>query len=196
MLLCFGPFLWLVWLGLHARLGVNPVEFVEHRTGDWTLNFFCITLAVTPLVRLTGWSWWMQRRRMLGLFVFFYACLHFLTYSVVDMELDFGDIAHDIRRHPFVLVGFSALMLLVPLAVTSTDRMIRRLKRWWVRIHYLVYPAAVLGVVHYLWLVKADRRRPLEYGAVVGALLLVRVGLWAKRKVLTPAPARVNLSRS
>ena len=135
MLLCFGPFFWLVWLGLHARLGVNPVEFVEHRTGDWALKFFCISLAVTPLVRTTGWSWWMQRRRMVGLFVFFYACLHFLTYTAIDMEFNLADILHDIVKRRYILVGFSSFVLLIPLAVTSTDAMIRRLKKWWLRIH-------------------------------------------------------------
>src|SRR5271170_551666 len=96
MVLCFAPFLWLVWAGFHAGLGVNPVEFVEHKTGDWALNFFCITLAVTPLVRMTGWSWWMQRRRMLGLFVAFYAALHFTTYFWLDMDLSVRDVLHDV----------------------------------------------------------------------------------------------------
>ncbi len=190
MLLCFAPFLRMVWLGLHAGLGVNPVEFVEHKTGDWALNFFCITLAVRPLARLTGWSWWMKRRRMLGLFVFFYAALHFLTYLCIDMELDLGDLLHDIAKRRYVLVGFSALVLITPLAVTSTDGMIRRLGKWWIPLHRLVYPAAVLAVIHYLWLVKADRRWPLRYGAVIGVLLAYR-GVVRLRKDFPrrPSPA-------
>ena len=173
-LACLAPFLALLWRGLHAGLGVNPVETVEHSTGDWALRLLCITLAVTPVVRMTGWSWWAKRRRMLGLYVSFYAALHFLTYLVFDVEGSVPDFLRDVRKRPYILVGAAALALLAPLTATSTDAMIRRLKRWWVRIHALIYPAAVLAVLHYLWLVKADRRAPLRYGAVVGALLAWR----------------------
>jgi methionine sulfoxide reductase heme-binding subunit len=170
------PLLRLVWAGLHARLGVNPVETVEHATGDWALNFLCITLAVTPLVRTTGWAWWMKQRRMLGLFVAFYATLHFLTYLTFDLEFEWGDLAHDIAKRPFILVGFLALLMITALAATSTDGMIRRLKKWWIRIHWLIYPAAVLAVIHYYWLVKSDHRWPLKYAAVVALLLAYRLG--------------------
>lgn len=184
---CLGPFLKLVWAGFHAGLGVNPVEFVEHRTGDWALNFFCLTLAVTPLVRLTGWSWWAKRRRMLGLFVVFYAVLHFATYFWLDQDLSLADVLVDVRKRPYICVGFSALVLLIPLTVTSTDLMIRRLKRWWSRVHYLVYPAAILGVIHFYWLVKRDKTKPLEYAAVLAALLAWRI--WKKFAGSGQAPA-------
>ena len=190
-LLCLAPFLKLVWGGFHAGLGVNPVEFVEHATGDWGLNFFCVTLAVTPLVRLTGWTWWMQRRRMLGLFVAFYATLHFLTYLLLDMELRFVEFLRDINRRPYIFVGFAAFVLLIPLTITSTDAMIRRLKKWWGRIHTLVYPAAILGVIHYLWLVKSDARRPLRYAAIIGLLLGYRVIMRARKSLSAAAPPPV-----
>lgn len=185
-LLCLAPFLRLVWAGFHAGLGVNPVEFVEHATGDWALNFLCITLAVTPLVRLSGWTWWMKQRRMLGLFVAFYAVLHFLTYLGIDMEFNLGDVAHDVYKRPYIFVGFSALVLLIPLTVTSTDAMIRRLKKWWGRIHKLVYLAAILGVIHYLWLVKSDKHRPLRYAAVLAILIGYRVVMQLRQLALDP----------
>jgi sulfoxide reductase heme-binding subunit YedZ len=188
-LLCLAPFLKLVWAGFHAGLGVNPVEFVEHATGDWVLNFFCLTLAVTPLVKLTGWSWWARRRRMMGLFVSFYAALHFTTYFWLDMDLSVADALKDLAKRPYICVGFSAFVLLIPLTITSTDAMIRRLKRWWGRIHMLVYPAAILGVVHYLWLVKRDKTRPLEYAGVIAALLLFRAAWRFTGRLRAPAPS-------
>lgn len=150
-------------------------------TGDWALNFFCISLTVTPLVRLTGWNWWRPRRRMLGLFVAFYAGLHFLTYLLIDQELDFAEVAADVQKRPYLLVGFLALVIVAILAATSTDAMIRRLKGWWVKLHMLVYPAAILGVLHYLWLVKADRSRPLRYAAVLAVLLGYRAFIAIRR---------------
>jgi sulfoxide reductase heme-binding subunit YedZ len=193
-LVCLGPLFKLVWAGFHAGLGVNPVEFVEHATGDWTLRFFMLTLAVTPLVRLSGWSWWAKRRRMLGLFVAFYAALHFTTYFWLDAGLSVTEALHDVAKRPYICVGFSALVLLIPLAATSTDAMIRRLKRWWVRIHWLIYPAAILGVVHYLWLVKRDKTRPLEYAAVLSALLLFRVVWYLRARLRTASVAAVLLA--
>ena len=144
---------------------------MEHATGDWALNFLCLTLAVTPLVRATGWSWWMRRRRMIGLFAAFYATLHFATYFILDMELDLAEFLRDAAKRPYILAGAGAFALLIPLAATSTDAMIRRLRAWWPRLHRLVYAAAVLAVIHYLWLVKADRSSPLRYAAVVAVLL-------------------------
>ena len=120
-LICLAPALRLVWLGTHAGLGVNPVEFVTHATGDWALNFFCVTLAVTPLVRLTGWSWWAKQRRMLGLFVFFYAALHFLIFLGLDLEFAFGDLGQEVVRRPYICVGFASLLILFALAATSTN---------------------------------------------------------------------------
>ena len=186
-LACLTPFLRLVWAGFHAGLGVNPVEFVEHATGDWALNFFCLTLAATPVARTTGWTWWLQRRRMLGLFVTFYAALHFTTYFWLDQDLSVADALKDVANRPYICVGFSALVLLIPLTITSTDAMIRRLKRWWGRIHMLVYPAAILGVVHYYWLVKRNKTKPLEYAAVLAVLLGFRV--WRKLRPKLSAPA-------
>lgn len=186
--MCLVPLLRLVWAGLHAGLGVNPVEFVEHNTGAWALNFFCITLAVRPLVQTTGWSWWMRRRRMLGLFVTFYATLHFLTYLLLDMELRMGEFFRDVNRRPYIFVGFAALVLLVPLTVTSNDWMIRRLKVWWGRIHWLVYPAAILGVVHFYWLLKKDKSEALLYGGVLALLLGYRVIAYLRTRLRAPLP--------
>lgn len=179
---CLTPFLRLVWLATHAGLGVNPVEFVTHATGDWALNFLCITLAVTPLVRLTGWSWWAKRRRMLGLFAFFYAALHFLIFLGLDLEFAFGDLGKEIVRRPYICLGFASLVILLALAATSTNWAIRALGFWWVRLHNFVYLAAILGVAHYFMLVKSDTRLPLRYAAVVGLLLAVR-GVFQHRRL-------------
>lgn len=180
---CLIPFLRLIWLGTHAGLGVNPVEFVTHATGDWALNFFCVTLAITPLVRLTGWSWWAKRRRMLGLFVFFYAALHFLIFMSLDLEFAFADLGKEIARRPYICVGFASLVMLFVLAATSSDRAIRALGRWWGRLHKLVYPAAILGVVHYYMLVKSDTTMPLRYGVVMALLLGTRLVFLLKAKI-------------
>lgn len=186
--LCLAPFLKLVWSGFHAGLGVNPVEFVEHFTGDWALSFFCVTLAVTPLARVTGWTWWMQRRRMIGLFVAFYATLHFLTYLLLDMELDLGEFFRDVNKRPYIFVGFAAWVLLIPLTVTSNDAMIRRLKKWWSRLHMLIYPAAILGVIHFYWLVKKDKSEPLLYAGVLALLLGFRLVAYLKKRINASAP--------
>lgn len=161
---------------LSGGLGANPVEAITHRTGDWALRFLLITLAVTPLRQLTGWTWPGPLRRMLGLYAFFYATLHFLTYLVLDQFFDLTAIVEDIAKRPYITVGFTAFVLLIPLAVTSTNAMVRRLggKRW-KRLHRLVYLIGILGVVHYLWLVKADLREPLIYAAVLAVLLGARL---------------------
>jgi methionine sulfoxide reductase heme-binding subunit len=184
----------LIWLGAHARLGVNPVEYVEHDTGLWALRFFLITLACRPAAKLLGWSWWMQRRRLLGLFVTFYAAIHFLTYLFLDMELNWGDFFRDVKRRPYILIGFASLVLLVPLTVTSTDWAIRRLKLWWGRLHALVYPAAILGATHFWFVLKKDKTRAWEYAAVLGLLLGYRVIVYVRAKLpaapsAPPAPA-------
>lgn len=166
------------------------MEFVEHNTGDWALNFFCITLAARPLAKIMGWPWWMQRRRMLGLFVTFYAMLHFLTYLLLDMELRMGEFFRDINRRPYIFVGFAALVLLIPLTVTSADWAIRRLKLWWGRIHYLVYPAAILGVVHFYWLLKRNKSPALEYAAVLAVLLGYRVVIYLRKRFQAVPPPR------
>jgi methionine sulfoxide reductase heme-binding subunit len=157
-------------------LGTNPVEAIIRSLGTWTLVFLCITLAVTPLRRTTGWHWLARLRRMTGLYAFFYAVLHFTSYIWLDQDLDFVAIVHDIPKRPFITVGFTCLVLLIPLAATSTDAMVKRLgSRRWVALHRLVYVVAVGGVVHFWWLVKRDVTEPAIYAAVVAVLLGYRL---------------------
>lgn len=174
-LVCLFPAIRLLVLGLTDGLGANPIEFVTRSTGTWALVGLLVTLAVTPLRRLTGVGSLIRYRRMLGLFAFFYACLHGLTYFWLDQFFDPVGIAHDILKRPFVTFGFAALVLLVPLAATSTQAMMRRLGRNWQRLHRLVYAAALLAVAHYLWLVKKDLTEPLIYAGVLAALLALRL---------------------
>jgi sulfoxide reductase heme-binding subunit YedZ len=186
-LVCLVPFTLLVWDGLNDQLGANPVQTVTHQTGLWGLRLLLVTLTVTPLRRLTGWGPIVRFRRMLGLFAFFYALLHFLTYVVIDQGLALHDILEDVAKRPYVTIGFTGFVLLVPLAATSTDGMIRRLggKRW-KQLHQLVYVTAVAGCLHYLWLVKADTLHPLIYLSVLLVLLVLRA----------PALQKVTLRRS
>lgn len=165
----------LAWLAATDGLGANPVEFVIHSLGTWTLVSLLVTLAFTPLRLLTGIAWPLQLRRMCGLFAFFYACLHLLAYAGLDQWFDWGAISHDIVKHPYVLVGFSALLLMIPLAVTSNRFMIRQLGKRWQTLHRLVYLIAILGVTHFWWLVKKDIREPLIYASVLLVLLAIRV---------------------
>jgi sulfoxide reductase heme-binding subunit YedZ len=172
---CLVPAALLVWNGLHANLGVNPIETITHTTGDWTLRLLVTTLAITPARRLLSWNALIRFRRMVGLFAFFYATLHLLTYLWLDQFFSWSSIVKDIAKRPFITVGFTAFVILVPLAATSTTGMIRRLGgRAWRRLHQLVYVAAIAGVCHYWWLVKADIRRPMRYAAVVAILLAYR----------------------
>ena len=152
-------------------LTANPIEYITRFTGSWSLIILLASLAITPLRRLTGWNEAIKLRRMLGLFAFGYAALHFSTYMVLDLFFDFAAITKDILKRPYITVGFSAFLLMIPLAVTSTAGMIRRLGKRWQQLHYLVYGIAILGVLHFYWLVKADIRRPLQYGAVLTVLL-------------------------
>lgn len=181
------PLAWLFWLGWEGELGVNPVETLSHRTGDWSLRFLLLTLAVTPLRRLSGWNWLQKFRRMLGLFTFFYVCLHFSVYLIFDQFFDWQAIVADVAKRPYITVGFAGFLLLIPLAATSTSGMMKRLGRNWQRLHRLVYPIGVLGVLHYLWLVKADITEPLLYGGVLAVLLGYR--LWWRR-IHSPAASR------
>ncbi|HRQ36093.1 MAG TPA: protein-methionine-sulfoxide reductase heme-binding subunit MsrQ [Chiayiivirga sp.] len=163
------------WFG-HA-LGANPIEAVQHGTGQWTLRMLLATLAVTPLRRLTGLHWLLRLRRMLGLFAFAWACAHLLAWAWLDLWLDWPAIAADILERPYVTVGFAAFVLLVPLAATSSAGAIRRLGgRRWQALHRSVYAIAILGVVHFWWLVKADVLEPLVYALILAALLGARVG--------------------
>ena len=173
----------LAWKGFHDGLGANPIEVITHSTGDWTLILILTTLSITPLRRLTHQYWLIGIRRMVGLFAFFYACLHFLTYIWLDKFFDFHEMLKDIAKRPFITVGFSAFVLLIPLALTSTAWSIRRLGgKNWQRLHRIIYATAILGVIHYYWLVKADKRKPLEYGFVLSVLLLYRAVGWANEK--------------
>jgi sulfoxide reductase heme-binding subunit YedZ len=169
------PLARLVWLGLTDGLGANPVEFVIRSLGTWTLVCLLVTLSVTPIRLIFGINWLVQLRRMMGLFTFFYVCLHLLAYAGLDQWFDWQAIVHDIAKHPYVLVGFSAFVLMIPLAVTSNQAMIRRLRQRWKMLHRLVYLIAILGVTHYWWLVKKDVSEPFIYAVVLFILLAVRV---------------------
>jgi sulfoxide reductase heme-binding subunit YedZ len=191
---CLTPLTWLVWRAYHGNLTANPVEFIQHFTGDWTLRFLLITLSVTPLRKLLNIPDLIRFRRMLGLFAFFYACLHFLTYLGPDQSFDVAAIWKDVYKRPFITVGFAAFVLLIPLALTSTAGWIRRLGgRRWQMLHRLIYISAICGVIHYYWLVKSAVLRPLTYAAIVAALLLWRVGDWFIRRGRTiPAAAKTQ----
>ncbi|HSH29834.1 MAG TPA: protein-methionine-sulfoxide reductase heme-binding subunit MsrQ, partial [Thiohalobacter sp.] len=165
-LFCLLPLAWLVLQALTGALSANPIDDITDATGTWTLRLLLITLAMTPLRRLTGWKWPLRLRRMLGLFAFFYASLHLLTYLWFDQFFLWSEILVDILERPFITLGMAAYALLLPLALTSNQASQRRLRRNWRRLHRLAYPIALLGVVHYYWLVKADVREPLLYGAV------------------------------
>jgi methionine sulfoxide reductase heme-binding subunit len=175
-LLCLGPLGVLTWKATHEGLGANPVDVITRSTGKWTLVCLLLTLAVTPVRRLTGFSWLIRFRRMLGLFAFFYGTLHLMTYVWLDKFFDFQAMLHDIAKRRFITAGMTAFALMLPLALTSTSGWIRRLggKRWQ-KLHRLIYFSAAAGVIHFLWLVKADRRRPFAYGGVLAVLLLFRL---------------------
>ena len=202
-----SPAAWLLTAALTGRLSANPLADLTNETGVWTLRFLCITLAMTPLRRLTGWNGAIRFRRMLGLFAFFCGCLHLLTYVVADRlaALDFpgGIVAwhtvsdlvratmSDVLKRPFITVGFAAWLCMLPLAITSTAGMIRRLGgRRWQLLHRLTYAAAAAAVLHYWWLVKADVRRPESYAVVVGFFFAFRVWWWG-RSTKTPVNGRV-----
>jgi sulfoxide reductase heme-binding subunit YedZ len=172
---CLLPLVRLIVLADNGGLSANPIEFITRSTGTWTLVGLLVTLSVTPLRRLSGRAEFIRYRRMLGLFSFFYACLHFVTYIWLDQFFDPAAIAKDIVKRPFITLGFSAFVLLIPLAATSTHAMMRRLGRRWQQLHRLIYPIALLGVIHYLWLVKKDMTVPLIYGGVLMLLLVVRL---------------------
>jgi len=176
------PFALLASMIVSDELGPNPVETLNRYTGDWTLRFLLLTLAVTPVRSLTGWQLLIRFRRMLGLFAFFYACLHFLSWILVDKVFDWDEIVKDVVKRPFITMGFTTFLLLIPLAATSTQGMVRRLGgRRWRALHRLVYVAAVGGVVHFWWLVKSDIREPLLYAAILAVLLGYRVWVYRRR---------------
>jgi len=174
---CIGlvPLMRLIALGVSGGLGANPIEFITRSTGTWTLVGLMLTLSVTPLRRLTGHAGLLRYRRMLGLFAFFYACLHFVTHIWLDQFFDPAAIAKDIIKRPFITAGFTAFVLLIPLALTSTQAMMRRLGCRWQLLHRLIYPIALMGVIHYLWLVKKDMTEPLIFAAALALLLTMRL---------------------
>jgi sulfoxide reductase heme-binding subunit YedZ len=178
-LACLAPLARLVWLGLRADLGANPIEFITHSTGDWTLTFLLITLATTPLRKLTRQHWLIAWRRMLGLFAFFYGSLHLMTFVWLDKFFDVHEMLADIAKRRFITAGMTGFALMIPLALTSTRWAIRKLGgKHWRMLHRLIYASATAGVIHYVWLVKADLRKPLEYASVLGVLLAWRIVAW------------------
>ena len=184
--LALVPLALLLHTAVNDSLGANPIETINRYTGDWTLRFLLITLAATPLRKLTGWQTLIRLRRMLGLFAFFYVCLHFLSWIWLDQYFDLDAILKDVAKRPFITLGFTCFVLLIPLAVTSTNAMVRRLGgRNWQRLHRLVYFIGVGGVVHFLWLVKSDITQPLIYGVILAGLLGFR--LWDRRRQQTHA---------
>ena len=186
-----SPFLWLAFRALTGRLSVNPIEDITLTTGIWALRFLLASLAITPIRRLTGWQRVIQYRRMLGLFAFFYGLLHFLTWLVLDQFFAWDFILADIAKRPYITVGFTGFVLMIPLAITSTAGWIRRLGgRWWNRLHRLVYATAVAGVIHFLWLVKVVEAEQIFYAGIVAALLGLRVW-WAitKRTAAASVPS-------
>jgi methionine sulfoxide reductase heme-binding subunit len=192
-LICLSPLAYLGLRAYHGELTANPVEFVQHLTGDWTLRLLLVTLSITPLRKLLSLPDLIRFRRMLGLFAFTYVCLHFLTYIGPDQAFDLGGMWKDVAKRPFITVGFTGFILLIPLALTSTKAWIRRLggKRWQ-NLHRLIYITALCGVIHYYWLVKSDHRLPLLYGAILAILFLYRTGvfLWKARPAISVSPAR------
>jgi len=196
-LLCLGPAFVLTWKGFHAGLGANPIDVITRTTGRWTLTFLLITLSVTPVRKLSGLAWLIRFRRMLGLFAFFYGSLHLMTYVWLDKFFNVHEMLHDIAKRRFITAGMTAWFLVLPLALTSTKGWIRRMggKRWQ-KLHRLIYFSAAAGVVHFIWLVKADLRRPLKYGAVLAVLLAYRLVVWlvsrirARRALATQQTAR------
>jgi len=190
-LACLAPLAWLVWRAFHEALGANPIETITHSTGNCTLTFLLITLAVTPVRKLTRQYWLINFRRMFGLFAFFYGTLHLLTWAVADKSLVLHDMLADIVKRRFITAGMTAYALMIPLALTSTKWSIRKLggKRWQA-LHRLIYFSAAIGVIHYIWLVKADLKKPLEYAAVLAVLMLYRLVVWIGSR-RTPGKAAV-----
>ena len=186
---CFVPLGRLLYKGWTGGLGANPIEFITLSTGTWTLIFLLATLSITPLRKLTGQSWLIRIRRLIGLFAFFYASLHFTTYVWLDKFFEFQEMVEDVMKRRFITAGFLAFTLLVPLAMTSTTWAVRKLGgKNWQRLHRLIYLSAVAGVIHFWWKVKADVREPAIYAAILGGLLLLRLAITAREKYRKPSP--------
>jgi len=193
LVVCLVPMMAVGWRAWKQDLGANPIEFITHASGDWTLRFVLITLAITPLRKLAGLPELIRLRKMLGLFAFFYGTLHLTTYLWLDKFFDWQEILKDIAKRRFITVGFLAFVLMIPLAITSTTWAIRRLGGpRWRRVHQLIYVTAIAGVIHYYWLVKSDIREPLLYAAIAGVLLAYR--LVVKLRGLTPVVRRQSVA--
>jgi methionine sulfoxide reductase heme-binding subunit len=194
--LCLAPFALLLWRGTHDGLGANPIEFITHATGDWTLRFLVVTLAITPVRKVFGWPQLVRFRRMLGLFAFFYGCLHFMTYVWLDKFFDLSAMLKDVAKRPFITAGFTAFVLLIPLALTSTAGWIGRLGgRRWQALHRLIYVSAAAAAVHYYWLVKSDIRLPVFYASMVAMLLLWRIVNRRKAPPVSATPLKASALR-
>jgi sulfoxide reductase heme-binding subunit YedZ len=181
------PLALLIVDALNKRLGANPIEFFLRTTGVLTLTFLLVTLAVTPLRKIFGWNSLIKYRRMLGLFAFFYGCVHLVTYSIFDKSLGFSAIVADVIQRPFIAIGMIAFTLLIPLAITSTNAMVKRLGgKNWARLHKLTYVAAILGVIHFWMIVKSDIFYPAIFGVVLAVSLLIRL-IWMKRPLAQKA---------
>lgn len=190
-LLCLLPFGALLWAAFNGGLGANPVEKLTHETGIWTLRFLLLTLCMTPLRQWSGQAAWIRFRRMLGLYVFFYVSCHFSIWFIADHSLRFGDMIEDIVKRPYITLGFSAFLLLIPLAISSNQAMIRKLGKRWKSLHQLVYVIVLLGVLHFVWLVKADYLEPSIYAIIAMILLAHRLGP-IKRLGVKSAPVARN----
>jgi methionine sulfoxide reductase heme-binding subunit len=181
-LLAFIPLVRLIWLGFTNKLGANPIEFIEHSTGTWALVFLLLSLSMTPIRLLTGQVWQIQLRRLLGLWMFFYASLHIITYVWLDFSFLFDEMLDDVFKHPRILVGFAAFVLTIPLALTSNSFMMKKLKTKWKALHKTVYLVALLAVLHFLLLVKRDLTEPIYYAIVLAILLGIRVFFYFKNR--------------
>jgi sulfoxide reductase heme-binding subunit YedZ len=195
-ILSLVPLGYLAWRAWNDDLTANPIEYITHFTGDWTLRFLVITLAISPLRKLLKMPDLIKFRRLIGLFAFFYGCLHFSTYLGVDKFFDFKEIWADVAKRPYITMGFTAFVCMIPLAITSTTGWIRRMggKRWQL-LHRLVYASAIAGVIHYYWLVKSDIRQPRLYAILVGVLLAFRLVVWLIARKPTPAVRASALAR-
>lgn len=182
-ILLLVPLAMLAYRFYSEGFGANPIETINRYTGDWALRILLLTLAFSPLIRLTRWNNIIQYRRMFGLFAFFYVCVHFSSYIVLDQFFDFGAIIEDVIKRPFITAGFSAFVLLIPLAVTSTNKMVERLQYRWIQLHRIVYFIAMLAVLHFWWMVKVDTREPMIYAIILAVLLGFRLFFYIKRKI-------------
>ena len=194
---CLIPAALLVWRGFQGELSANPVEYIEHYTGDWVIRFLLITLSVTPLRKIFNQPLLTRYRRMLGLFAFFHVCVHLLMYLTFDQMFDPSGIWADVMKRPYITVGTAGFLTLIPLAVTSNAAMVRRFgpKRWQL-LHRLVYFSALAGIIHFYWLVKSDVREPLMYGAILMLLMLFRMRMWLRKESKRVAPPPLTAART